>query len=75
MYTTDKGDISVQVKQRAKYELEVKIPTNMTAQVYIPKGKKEDHVFTWNGKRSTGSVEGEYIFVGELGSGKHHIKR
>jgi len=76
VYTTDQGDIRTSWKQSAtNYTLEVNLPVNIRARVYVPKGKNPGTSVTVNGKVVQGTLEGDYILIGSLGSGHHQIVR
>ncbi len=75
-YKTDKGDIYLDWKKSDdNYTLSVKVPVNITAKVYIPAGANNTNWVTINNKKTKGTREGDYIYLGSIGSGEHLIER
>ena len=75
-YKTDKGDIFVDWKrENNRYRLSVKIPDNIVAKVYIPKGGADSAKITLDQKEIEGKIEGDYITIDHIGSGEHIFER
>ena len=75
---TDRGDVHVGWefdKENEAYHLTLSIPDNMEAKVYIPKGDTPGTTVNVDGKDIEGTEEGDYIYVDNVGSGKHVLKR
>ena len=73
-YITDKGDIYVDwVKNKNSYSLTVEIPDNMIARVYIPK-LDTSNKFIFDKEEVEGIAEGEYLYIDNIGSGKHRFQ-
>lgn len=78
---TDRGDIEVSWKVKKKkgqsvdYTLTVDIPDNMQAKVYIPKGDRNDNIVKVDGQKLEGTIDGDYIYFDDIGSGLHEFKR
>ena len=74
-YITDKGDIYVDwVKNKNSYSLTVEIPDNMIARVYIPK-LDTSNKFIFDKEEVEGIAEGEYLYIDNIGSGKHRFSK
>jgi alpha-L-rhamnosidase len=72
----DRGTIRVSwTSMPERYELKLVIPDNVTANVYIPKGPGNNSSITMNGKAVSGKIEGDYIFLGAVGSGNYTLTR
>ena len=75
-YATDKGDVVVDwVYGDGRYLLKVDIPDNMTAKVYVPNCGSDGVAIQYDGVTIQGKLEGEYIYVGIIGSGIHTFER
>jgi len=77
-FPTIKGKVSVNVFQRSgSYIVEINIPANTTARVFIIKGEKKGTEVEVDGKIVNGSVDdsGEFILFDNVGSGSHVFKR
>jgi alpha-L-rhamnosidase len=73
---TDRGDIAIDWKRHdAQYSLTLTLPDNMTARVYVPKSGTAGPKVKVDGVDTTGTEEGNYVFVGEFGSGTHTFVR
>lgn len=71
-YPTDRGTVSVDWNySNTNYTLNVIIPTNITANVYIPKCGRTGNLLKVDGVTVSGIVEGDYICVKNVGSGAH----
>ena len=73
---TDRGDISVDWNRTdSDFTMVVEMPDNVTAKVYVPKSGTSGNTLKINGKEIKGTEEGEYVFVDNIGSGKHTFSR
>jgi alpha-L-rhamnosidase len=73
---TDRGDIHIEWKRApALYTLALTIPTNMKAKVYVPKSGTSGNKVTIDGKAVNATEEGNYLYVTNIGSGKHTFAR
>jgi len=76
VFPGDRGDVSVDWKRdNQHYLLTLKIPDNVTAQVFVPKCSVSGSQIIIDGKAVTGKEEGDYIFAGNTGSGVHTFER
>jgi alpha-L-rhamnosidase len=76
VYPTDKGDILVNwSKSNRCFLMTVTIPDNVTAKVYVPKGRIKGASIIMDGLEAKGVEEGDYVLIGEVGSGVHTFKR
>lgn len=75
-YPTDKGDILVDWKKDVKnYTLNVMLPDNITANIFIPGFGVKGTMVKIDGKPIKGKQEGAYIVFENIGSGKHTFVR
>jgi alpha-L-rhamnosidase len=75
-YPTDKGDILLDWKKDVKnYTLNITLPDNITANVYIPSYGVKGKTVKVDGKSVNGKEEGAYIVFENIGSGKHTFVR
>ncbi|MBW4888333.1 family 78 glycoside hydrolase catalytic domain [Mucilaginibacter sp. HMF5004] len=73
---TDRGDVSIEWKRGAKsYVMTLTIPANVKAKVYIPKSGTSGNRLMVDGKPINAVAEGNYLFAGLMGSGKHTFVR
>lgn len=73
---TDKGDIRIGWKRTAKrYVMNLEIPVNVKANVYIPKSNTTGTKLWMDGKMVAANDAGKYIYVNNVGSGKHNFQR
>lgn len=74
--TTDRGPISVSWIQSGKsFQLEIELPTNVTANVSVPAGDTDNTTLTLNGEPVPATRDGNYLTLQGTGSGKHTIER
>ncbi|MCK9412529.1 MAG: family 78 glycoside hydrolase catalytic domain [Prolixibacteraceae bacterium] len=72
LYPTDKGDIIIYwSKSNGQYLMTLTIPDNVTAKVYVPKCGKGGASINMDGVTINGIEEGNYIYIENVGSGKH----
>jgi hypothetical protein len=57
------------------FELTVQLPANMTAEVWLPRGTAEAAHLTLDEGDVTGRVEGRFLVLTGVGSGRHRIAR
>jgi hypothetical protein len=71
---TIRGDILVSFDNQPgeKFMLEVEIPANTTAEVWLPKLSKK-YQLTVDNLSQKGRVNGDFVLV-EIGSGKHELE-
>ncbi len=71
---TDRGDVSVSwQKTKDKYSLEITIPDNMSAQIYLPSFGAETTSVTIDGSEKQGTLNEGFLSLGMMGSGRHTI--
>ena len=59
----------------SSFALNVRLPANVEAVLYLPSlGIKSPDVIV-DGKRTAGKVEGKFVVLDDVGSGKHHFER
>jgi len=78
LYPTIRGPISVEFDRGSKldyFQLTVSIPANMTAEVALPGAGKSPGNVTCDGHPVPARVEGDYVFINSIGSGKHVLSR
>lgn len=74
-FPTDRGVVSIEWTRNDKdFFLNVTLPVNVTAKIYIPKRVAPSNKLKVDGKEVTGIEEGEYLLVGNIGSGSHIYK-
>ncbi len=77
-FPTIKGTVSVSVFQNSKtYSVEINIPANTSAKVFIKKMKSEGNELEVDGIIVNGNLDmhGEFIVIDNVGSGFHTFKR
>jgi alpha-L-rhamnosidase len=73
---SDRGDISVEwTRSETQYTLNVTLPDNMQATIWVPKGSISTAEVVVDGISVTGKIFGNYILVETIGSGTHQIER
>jgi hypothetical protein len=75
---TIKGEVTVKVSfEPDAYNIEVYIPANITARIYIKKIHDRDMLVDVDDKEVQGELDedGEYLMFDNIGSGKHIFKR
>lgn len=73
---TDRGDVSIEWKRGSKsYTMSLTIPVNVKAKVYVPKSGTSGNLLIVDGKPLKAIEEGNYLYVGLIGSGKHTFVR
>ncbi len=73
---SDRGDISVEWTRKDNlFTMDVTIPDNTQANLWVPKGASADSDVLVDGKPVNGLVVGAFIKVGLFGSGSHHLER
>ena len=73
---TDRGDITVNwTRIDTLFSMSLDLPDNTTAKVYIPMSDTTGTEVVVDSVKINGTQEGNYIYVGELGSGHHTFKR
>ncbi|MGV8093062.1 MAG: alpha-L-rhamnosidase C-terminal domain-containing protein [Mangrovibacterium sp.] len=74
-YPTIQGDIfvSFQNKVGESFILEVTIPANTTADIYLPFFSK-DRLLLQNGKKVQGKIEGSFVVLENIGSGNNRFE-
>jgi alpha-L-rhamnosidase len=73
---TERGDIRVNWERSAnRFQLTLELPFNVQARVYLPKSAGLDATVRIDGEVVNGVVEGNYIAVDDIGSGKHTFER
>jgi alpha-L-rhamnosidase len=73
---TDRGDISISWDRiDTLFSMTLNLPDNIKANVYVPKSGTSGNEIKVNGVDTTGTEDGNYIYVGEIGSGIHTFER
>ena len=73
---TERGPVDIDWSNRnGKYILNVDVPANTIAKVYVPVGKTKAKLVKVDGKTEKYKIENEFIYLGEFGSGKHQFIR
>ncbi len=73
---TDRGDISISWERTdTLFSMTLNLPDNVKANVYVPKSGTSGTAVKVNGEETTGTEEGNYILVGEFGSGINTFER
>jgi hypothetical protein len=73
---TDRGDIAVSWERiDTIFSMTLNLPDNVKAEVYIPKSGTSGTAVKVNGVDTIGTEEGNYICVGEIGSGTYTFER
>jgi alpha-L-rhamnosidase len=73
---TDRGDIGIEWKRGEKsYDMTLTIPVNVKAKVYVPKSGTSGNQLMVDGKPVSAIEEGNYLYAGVMGSGKHTFVR
>ena len=73
---SDRGDITVNWNRNdSRFVMTLTIPDNMTAKVYIPKSGTAGAAIKVDGVDVTGTEEGNYVYVENIGSGTHTFER
>lgn len=57
------------------FALNVHLPANVKAVVYLPRLDNTDHDVLMDGKRVAGILKGESVVLDDVGSGDHHFER
>jgi len=70
---TIKGTIHVDFEQKPGgfFKLNINIPANTTAKVYLPRLAEEDKTIIVDGEKLKGEVEGRFLYIEKIGSGNH----
>jgi alpha-L-rhamnosidase len=73
---TDRGDIIVGwSRNEGGFHMTLQLPVNVRARLYVPNTGADGPAVTVDGTGVTGLVEGDYVAIGEVGSGVHTIER
>jgi alpha-L-rhamnosidase len=73
---TDRGDITVEWDRNdSRFLMTITIPDNIKVKVYVPKCGTTGTAIKVDGIQTTGTEEGNYIFVENIGSGIHTFER
>lgn len=74
---TLRGNIHIDFKQieGTSFSMNVDVPVNTTARVYLPKFGSSERRVDVDGNEVSGLVEGDYIYIDNLGSGSHKLLR
>ncbi|MBC8181431.1 family 78 glycoside hydrolase catalytic domain [candidate division KSB1 bacterium] len=74
---TIRGTIHIDFKTDHKtfFKLNVRIPANTSAIVYLPKLGINNAVVDMNGKKRRGRIDGEFVVIDNVGSGGHEFVR
>jgi alpha-L-rhamnosidase len=73
---TNRGDITLEWdRNEARFLMTLTTPDNMTAKVYVPKCNTTGASIKVDGIQTTGTEEGNYVYVDNIGSGVHTFER
>ncbi len=73
---TDRGAIDIEWQTDSEaYAINIKIPVNTTAKVYLPAAASKSKSVTVNLSTKEYKIEDEFIYLGEFGSGEYSIVR
>jgi alpha-L-rhamnosidase len=73
---TIKGTIHVEfVQEPERFTLRVTFPANTRAKVYLPKLDIDDALVLVDGALQTGVLDGNYVYLDDVGSGAHEFIR
>ncbi len=73
---TDRGDIAISwTRIDTLFTMSLDLPDNVKANVYVPKSGTSGSAVKVDGLVTNGAEEGNYICVGEIGSGSHTFER
>jgi len=73
---TDRGDIIISWnKMNNRFKMTTTLPVNTTANVYVPDCGIKGNLINVDGTDKQGVVEGNYIYVENIGSGVHVFSR
>jgi alpha-L-rhamnosidase len=73
---TDRGDITVEWDRNStRFFMTLTIPVNIKAKVYVPKSGTKGNTIKVNEIEATGTEEGNYVYVENIGSGTHTFER
>jgi len=73
---TDRGNIDIRwTRTDTLFTMMLTIPDNIRARIYVPESGTSGTAVKVDGIETIGIEEGNYIFVGEFGSGKHTFER
>ncbi len=76
VYPTDRGQITLSWSfKNNDYKLQVNIPANINAEIYVPKCGKTGNQVKLNGAILSATESGDYLLVANVGSGKYTIER
>jgi hypothetical protein len=72
---TVRGDVSVRFQKRndSFFSMDVAIPGNMAAEIYIPAGNAGYDEIIFDGKRVTAESKDGFYLLGRAGSGEHTV--
>lgn len=73
---TDRGDIAVSwTRSSAGFVMQLSLPSNVRALVYVPKAGLAGNRVIVDGHERIGSDAGNYLSLGQIGSGTHTVER
>jgi len=72
---TQSGPVSVSWEAGRQFKMEVTLPCNVRADVFVPKGKGQGATVKVDGKTQQGKIVGSYIRLRDIGSGRHKFER
>lgn len=73
---TIRGPIHVDFRDASgRFTLNVELPVNMRSEVHLPRLGSDDSAVIVDGKARPGRIAGEFVVIGDVGSGGHNFVR
>ena len=72
---TQSGRVSVSWQTGPGFKMDLTLPCNVRADVYVPKGGNPTAGVKVDGKTREGEIAGNYVRVRDIGSGAHRLER
>ncbi len=72
---TQSGRVSVSWEAGRNFKMELTLPCNVRADVYLPRGESQSAAVKVDGKTRQAEVRGNYLLLRDLGSGRHEFQR
>jgi len=72
---TQSGPVAVAWEAGRRFKMELTLPCNVQADVYVPRGEGQDAAVKVDGKMRQGEPAGRYLLLRGIGSGQHRFER
>ncbi|MFB3905084.1 MAG: family 78 glycoside hydrolase catalytic domain [Acidobacteriota bacterium] len=72
---TQSGRVSVSWQSGRTFRMELTLPCNVRADVYVPRGEGQGTAVKVDGKARQGEAAGHYILLRDIGAGRHRFER